>query len=217
MIIQIQLWHSYYIYRVMKKILFLAVGLLVAGAVNAQIKFGVKGGLDVSNIIKTDDPNFTTSYKTGFNAGVTLEAHLVGPLSIAPELLYAQKGYSAQTTFGEFNQRTEFIDIPILAKFKVAEGFNFLVGPQISFLTSTTNTYSNGFSTSVQKTYEDDATKFRKALIDGAVGVSFDLSKSIDLHARYTLDLQKNYDNGTSQTPEYRNQVFQIGLGFKLL
>ncbi len=201
----------------MKKIIVLAVTLLVAGAVTAQVKFGVKGGLDVSNIIKTDDPNFTTNYKTGFNAGITLDVHLVGPLSLAPELLYATKGYKAQTNFGDFDQRTEFIDLPILAKFKLADGFNFLIGPQFSFLTATTNTYSNGIATSVQKTYEDDATKFRKSLIDGAVGVSFDLSKSVDLHARYTLDLQKNSENGSSQTPAYRNQVFQIGLGFKLL
>jgi hypothetical protein len=33
--------------------------------------------------------------------------------------------------------------------------------------------------------------------------------------ARYALDFQKNNENGTSQTPEYKNQVFQLGLGVK--
>lgn len=202
----------------MKKIILLAAGLFVmAGAANAQaLKLGVKGGLDISNIIKTDDPNFTTDYKTGFNAGVTLEVKLVGPLSIAPEILYAQKGYKAHTTFGEFTQRTDFIDVPILAKLNLAPGFNVVAGPQVSFLTSTTNTYTNGFSTTVQKNYEDDANKFRKNLIAGVIGVSFDLSKSVDLHGRYSLDLQKNNQDGTSQTPQYRNQVFEVGLGFKI-
>jgi hypothetical protein len=48
--------------------------------------------------------------------------------------------------------------------------------------------------------------------LDGVVGVSFDLNPSVELRARYTLDFnQTRY--GESYTPEYRNQVFQIGLG----
>jgi hypothetical protein len=199
----------------MKKILFLAVTLLVAGAANAQINFGIKGGLDVSNIIKTNDNNFNTSFKAGFNAGVLLDIHLVGPLSFEPELLYAQKGYSATTPYGQFNQRTNFIDAPLLAKFKLAPGASFIIGPQVSFLMSTTNTYDNGFSTIVQQQYENDSNKFRKSLIDGVAGFSFALSKAVDLDLRYTLDLQQDNQDGTSQTPAYRNQVFQVGLAFK--
>ncbi len=200
----------------MKKIIFLAAGLLLAGAVNAQVKFGVAGGADFSNIIKTNDPNFTTSYKTGFNAGVTLDIHLIGPLSFAPEILYAQKGYTAQTTSGQFDQRTNFIDAPLLAKFKLAPSFSIVAGPQVSFLMSTTNTYSNGFSTIVQQHYEDDANKFRKSIIDGVVGVTIDLSSTVDLHARYAIDLQQDNVDGTTQTPQYRNQVWQVGLGLKI-
>jgi opacity protein-like surface antigen len=200
----------------MKKIIFLAAGLLLAGAANAQIKFGVAGGANFSNIIKTDDPNFTTSYKTGFNAGVTMDIHLIGPLSFDPEILYDTKGYKAQTTSGEFTQRTNFIDAPLLAKIKLAPGFGIIVGPQVSFLMSTTNTYSNGFSTVVQQRYEDDSNRFRKSIIDGVIGVSIDLSSNVDLRARYTLDLQQDNVDGTTQTPQYRNQVWQIGLGFKI-
>ena len=200
----------------MKRILFLALSLLLAGAVNAQIKFGVAGGVNFSNIIKTDDPNFTTSYRTGFNVGVTMDIHLIGPLSFDPEILYDTKGYKAQTTYGEFNQRTNFIDAPLLAKIKLAPGFSLIAGPQISFLMSTTNTYSNGFSTVVQQHYEDDSNKFRKSIIDGVLGVSIDLSSNVDLRARYTIDLQQDNVDGTTQTPKYRNQVWQIGLGFKI-
>jgi hypothetical protein len=200
----------------MKKLIFLVAGLLLAGAVNAQIKFGVEGGADFSNIIKSGDPNFSTSYKAGFNAGVTLDIHLIGPLSFAPEILYSQKGYSAQTTYGQFDQRTNFIDAPLLAKFKLAPSFSFLIGPQVSFLTSTTNTYSNGFTTTVEQSYENDKNEFRKSIIDGVIGVQFDLTPTVDLHGRYTLDLQQDNVNGTSQTPQYRNQVWQVGLGFKI-
>jgi hypothetical protein len=199
----------------MKKIIFLAAALLVAGAVNAQINFGIKGGLDLSNIIKTNDNNFSTDYKAGFNAGVLLNIHLIGPLSVEPEILYATKGYTAKTAYGQFDQRTDFIDVPLLAKLKLAPGFSIVAGPQASFLLDTKNTYDNGFSTVVQQQYENDSNKFKKSLIDGVVGVSFALSKSVDLDLRYTLDLQQDNQDGTSQTPAYRNQVFQAGIAFK--
>jgi len=200
----------------MKRLLLFTVSLLFAGAANAQIKFGVAGGVNSSNIIKTDDPNFTTDYRTGFNAGVTMDIHLIGPLSFDPEIMYDTKGYKAHTTYGEFNQRTNFIDAPLLAKLKLAPGFGLIIGPQVSFLMSTTNTYSNGFSTVVQQRYEDDATRFRKSIIDGVIGLSIDLSSNVDLRARYTLDLQQDNVDGTTQTPQYRNQLWQLGLGFKI-
>ena len=79
---------------IMKKIFILALGLIVGTtAANAQdIKFGVKAGLNVSDIIKGDgNNNFDTKTKTGFNAGVTLEIPLIAGLAFTPEVLYSHK------------------------------------------------------------------------------------------------------------------------------
>ncbi|RKR81586.1 outer membrane protein with beta-barrel domain [Mucilaginibacter gracilis] len=200
----------------MKKSILIAAALLVAGAVNAQVKIGATGGLDVSNIIKTNDNNFDTKYTTGFNAGITLEIPIVGPLGIEPEVLYAQKGYKANIPSGDFTQTRNFVDVPLLARIKLADGFAVLVGPQFSFATSTRNVYSNGISTTTQTQYNNDRDNLRKNIVGGVAGFSIDLSKSVDFRARYALDLQKNNGDGTSQTPEYRNQVFQFGLAFKV-
>jgi opacity protein-like surface antigen len=51
--------------------------------------------------------------------------------------------------------------------------------------------------------------------LDGVAGISFTISDNIDLRARYTIDVQQNYANGNVYVPNYRNQVLQIGLGFK--
>jgi len=149
----------------------------------------------------------------GFNAGITFDLPLIYPLSFAPEVLYSQKGYTAETSDGNFTQRTHYIDIPLLAKFRMGPAFNFYIGPQLSYLMSTTNTYDNGFTVTSEHYYENNYG--HKSYLDGVVGVSFDINRNVDLHARYTLDLTQTNSYGDTYVPDYRNQVWQIGLGFK--
>lgn len=205
----------------MKKIFILAIALLSTGIANAQstdkpIKFGVKAGANFSNIIKDDGNNsFTTDYLVGYHAGVTLDIKLLENLAFTPEALYSTKGYKLTSSFGEFTQATHFIDVPILASIKLGGGFNVVAGPQVSFLLSTTNTFESGFGTAQQQIVEDDSDRFKKSLVGGVIGFRYDFSNKIGLNGRYALDFQKNNENGTSQTPEFKNQVFQVGLGFK--
>jgi hypothetical protein len=202
----------------MKKIFILAIGLFVATAASAQdrIKFGIKGGVNLADIIKDDgNNNFDTEMKTGFNAGVTVEIPLIAGLQFTPEVLYAQKGYKNTGTFGTFKQTTNFIDVPILFAFRLGSSFNIVAGPQVSFLLSTKNKFENGFGTAEQTIVEDDSDRFKKSLVGGVIGFRYDVNDRFDIHARYALDFQKNNENGDSYTPEYKNQVYSIGVGVK--
>ncbi|MDB5111879.1 MAG: hypothetical protein JWR67_2993 [Mucilaginibacter sp.] len=223
----------------MKKLHLLAIFLLFAGSVSAQyydpygrpkprhrpgrgqqhkqqyndqVHIGLEAGLNVANTVDAYNSYYSTGTIAGFNAGITFDVPIVYNFSFAPEVLYSQKGYFAQTNDGNFTQRTNFIDVPLLAKFKLVPGFNFLIGPQVSFLTSTTNTYDNGFIITSQDHYNYSGDK---TFIDGVIGVSFDITPYFDLHARYTIDLNQARGDGI-YVPDYRNQVFQFGLGFKL-
>lgn len=202
----------------MKQIFILAIGLFVATAASAQdrIKFGVKAGLNLSDIIKGDgNNNFDTKVKTGFNAGVTVEIPLIAGLAFTPEVLYSQKGYKLTSSLGEFRQTTSFIDVPILASFRLGSSFNIVAGPQVSFLLSTKNKFENGFGTVEQTNVERDSDRFKKSLVGGLIGFRYDVNEKFDIHGRYALDFQKNNENGTSSTPEFRNQVFSVGVGIK--
>ena len=151
----------------------------------------------------------------GFNAGVTLDIKLIDGLAFTPEILYATKGYKAETAFGDFTQTTHFIDVPILASINLGgSGLNLVVGPQVSFLTSTKNKFENGFG-SVEQQFDEDSDRFKKSLVGGLIGFRYDITDQIDIHGRYALDFQKNNEDGTKQTPEFRNQVFSVGLGLK--
>lgn len=205
----------------MKKIFILAVGLFIAGAANAQstdkpIKLGVKAGVNYSNIIKDDgNNNFKSDYLVGYHAGITLDIKLLENLAFTPEALYSTKGYKLTNAIGEFTQTTHFIDLPILASIRLGGGLNLVAGPQVSFLLSTDNKFETGFGSTYQKIVEDDADRFKKSLVGGLIGFRYDFSNKVGINGRYALDFQKNNENGSSQTPEFKNQVFQLGLGLK--
>ena len=209
----------------MKKIIICAVCLLVAGAALAQtnngLRFGVKGGANFSNLISSDeDEDFNTEYKTGFHAGIFANIPLVSVLSFAPELVYSQKGYktTGSTLLNgpyEYKVTTNFVELPLLLNIRASSTFNIHVGPQVSFLTSTTETFDQGES-EYRTTVEEDNDNLKKSLIGGVVGVGFTVGPRTSLFGRYAIDLQQNNENGTSQTPRYKNQVFQVGLGLAL-
>lgn len=223
----------------MKKILFMAICLLVAGSVSAQRyqrryprrvvrqapprerrpvnnfyrpTVGIAGGFNFSNTVDAYNADFATSTIVGAHVGLTFDIPIIYPLSFAPEVLFSQKGYKAETVYGTFKQRTNYIDVPLLAKFRVVPGFNFVVGPQLSFLTSTTNTFDNGFDRVYEDHYNDRGDK---SYVSGVIGVGIELNRNVELRGRYAIDLGENHSNGFSDIPDYRNQVFQLGLGFK--
>jgi opacity protein-like surface antigen len=179
-----------------------------------QVKFGIVGGVNISNLVNVRNSDYNTDTKVGWNIGGSVDIPIAYPLSFEGEVLYSQKGFRANTIDGDFTQRSNFIDVPLLAKLRLAPGFNFVVGPQISFLTSTQNIYRSGFTTTREDVYTRDADGYNKSVIGGVVGLGIDLSPNVELRGRYTLDLQNNDNNGT-YVPQYRNQVWQIGLGFK--
>jgi opacity protein-like surface antigen len=223
----------------MKKLLFLAITLLFAGSVSAQYyhprprwipghrqhkktydsnfrpTFTLIGGMNIANTVNAYNQDYQTDTKIGWHVGVGFDLPITYPLSLSPEVLFSQKGYTAATSYGEFKQTTNYIDVPLLLKFHVVPGFNLLVGPQISFLLGTHNSYSDGFNTTYESTYNNSYDGYNKTLIGAVGGISFDLGRNVELRGRYTIDITPNNESGNTYVPSYRNQVWQVGLGFK--
>ena len=219
----------------MKKIVFFAICLFaLAGSVSAQgyyygprrvrrppprrqsddfnrVRIGIAGGLNLADAVDSYNQNYTTGSIAAFHVGLTMDVPLIYPLSFEPEVLFSQKGYSAQTPDGNFTQRANFIDVPLLAKFRLSPYVNFVIGPQVSFPISTTNTYDNGFTETAQQHY---STTSDRTVLDGVIGVGFDINPNVELRFRYTYDFQETDDNAY-YVPGYHNEVWQIGLGFK--
>ena len=127
----------------------LSIAVLVAAFVcvmplQAQVKFGVKAGLNVSSVsIKDFEANFDNSNRTGFFAGVTADVTLplVG-LGVDASLLYDNRVVN-MTVLGaagdelSTNKTLHYIALPINVKYTI--GFSSLAsvylatGPQFSW------------------------------------------------------------------------------------
>ncbi|MDR1259257.1 MAG: PorT family protein [Tannerellaceae bacterium] len=122
----------------MKKItgLFIGITVLMMGAAsaNAQVRFGIKGGLNIASV-KFDKDILKTENLTGFHIGPTIEAMVpyVG-VGLETSVLYSQKGLYSNTDMRTVS--ADYIDVPVSFKWKfgllVVKGF-LSAGPYASF------------------------------------------------------------------------------------
>lgn len=118
----------------MKKTLqfFAAITLMVCFAAiqpaQAQINYGLKGGLNFANMGGDDVED--SEMRTGFHVGGFLELSLLGIVATEGGLYYSTKGYS----FDDFDFISSYIDIPVVAKFSPLPLVHFYAGPQFSIL-----------------------------------------------------------------------------------
>lgn len=212
--------------QTMKKLMI--ISFLAFGAMAAQAQrltdgkgayLGFKAGVNFSNIIKTGDSDYESKFKPGLAAGVFVDIPITESFSFAPEFVFSQKGYQTSgnnALLGDYNYKvtTNFVDVPILAKFWVAEGLNFSVGPQVSFLVSTTESFKTG-SEEYRNTVKEQNKNLKKSLFGGVVGLGYEIGNQLGISARYALDFQKNNADGTNEIPAYKNQVIQVGLSYQ--
>ncbi|MEY3679138.1 MAG: hypothetical protein RI924_1279 [Bacteroidota bacterium] len=179
---------------------------------------GFKAGMNLSNVIKSGEGDFKSRFKPGFAAGIFVDIPVAEVFSFAPELVYSQKGYQSSGTIlgGDYDYKvsTNFVDIPLLAKFWVTEGLNLSVGPQVSFLLSTTESFKSG-TQEFRNTIEEKNKNLKKSLFGGVIGLGYELGGQLGVQARYALDFQKNNADGSAEVPEYKNQVIQLGLTYQ--
>lgn len=109
----------------------------IAVPADAKVKFGVKGGLNISSVHLNSDI-LNTDNVTGFQIGPMMEATvpLVG-VGMDLAVLYSQKGAGVKLTDGvSTDVKTDYIDIPVNLKWKfglpVVKGY-LSAGPYVGF------------------------------------------------------------------------------------
>ena len=152
----------------MKKITLLSIITLISFGLNAQsllpIKYGVKVGLNIANIISTPNEgvkNIETTTLLGVAGGFYMEIALNDKWYINPELVYAQKGSSFDYDYkhkwdsiaiNDANNLDEYattnslklayIELNPTISYKASDKFALNFGPSVSFLISEDYTYT---------------------------------------------------------------------------
>lgn len=120
----------------MKKIagfILLAMMVLIAVPAKSQIKFGVKGGLNISSV-HFNEKMFDKGNVTGFNIGPMVEvmAPVMG-VGFDAAILYSQKGIGVES---EKDIKNDYIDVPVNLKWKfglpIIKGY-LSAGPYVGF------------------------------------------------------------------------------------
>ncbi|TVR76409.1 MAG: PorT family protein [Chitinophagaceae bacterium] len=119
----------------MKTIYQLLFLFIISSATIAQPHFGIKGGLNMSNLFvdEVDDENV----RIGYHAGIFIEAPVTDRISIQPELVYNTKGATVKydnLISGEFTFALDYIDLPLLAVINLSDNFNIKGGMYASYL-----------------------------------------------------------------------------------
>ncbi|MEO6174773.1 MAG: porin family protein [Flavobacterium circumlabens] len=199
----------------MKKIIFTAAAVIAFAFSNAQeTKFGVKGGVNLSTL--TGDVEDATS-KAGFHVGGFAEFKISDKFSIQPEVLYSTQGAKekGQVDFNgavydvEMDYKLAYINVPILAKYYVAEKFSLEAGPQIGFLVS-----AKGEATVGGNSAEDDIKDSFESIDFGVdFGAGYDFTENLSVGLRYNLGLA----NLAKDAEDYKihNSVFSLSVGYK--
>lgn len=209
----------------MKKVLsivFLVAAMLFAANANAQIKFGLKGGLNVTSMSFSEEV-FDASNKTGFFVGpmVKVTVPIVG-LSFDAAALCDQKEADVKYTgtegeLGKVNVKQQSINIPVNVRYgfglsSLANIFLF-AGPQWGI-----NVGDKNF-----KWNESSSYSLKKSNFSVNVGAGVTLLNHLQVSANYNIACGKSADASLSKAldaaanagkDKSHNNSWQIALGY---
>ena len=185
------------------------LAVLAIASINAQgVELGVKAGLNVPTLVGDNTDNLS-SFAT-YHAGVFANIEVSENFSVQPECMFSCQGAEYEESEGYDGEFVlGYLNVPVMAKYEVAEGFNVEVGPQIGLLLMAEDRYENEFESG-----EDDVKDSFKDIDFGVnFGASYELANGLGFGARYNLGLSNIVDE-EGIDDKVRNSVFQFFVSY---
>ncbi|MFY0684714.1 MAG: PorT family protein [Balneola sp.] len=184
-------------------VITLTIGFSTKAQAQVLPEFGVKGGLNYSTFNDTDN----VEYKPGFLIGAYADFNIpASPMSVQPEVLFAQYGAKAEDSDIEFD--VNYIQIPVLLKFGFdtpAASPSVYFGPYMSFNTKA-EVKNNDGSINLEDNVKDTSYGV-------VVGAGVDISK-IRLGLRYTAGLTNLANDNFNDSAKNGALALTVGIGF---
>ena len=201
----------------MKKNFIALAALLFSVSVNAQTAAGSwslqpKAGINIATMTNDDDAKI----RTGLVVGAELDYQATPQFSISAGALYSQQDSEAKEQGVSGTLKMDYVNVPILVNFHVANGLALKAGIQPGFLINDkVEVSSNGVSAEVglKESYRAAGVDADISSLDFAIplGISYEFSHVV-LEARYNLSLTNAI---TVLGESTKHSVFQLTLGYK--
>lgn len=117
----------------MRKTILLLLCLAVVLPASAQrlstrVEWGLLGGINIPDYSASDNHS-SIKNKLGWQLGIVTAVKFKA-IAIEPQILYVRQGLRIRTTEGEsLNLRSNSIDVPVLASFRLLKPFRIYAGP----------------------------------------------------------------------------------------
>lgn len=193
----------------MRKLLLISVvsSLILSSCVCHNL--GLTAGLNMASINGDDTDNY--SARSGMFFGGIAELCATNNFAIQPELLYSMQGAEYTQSDGTNGKlKLDYINLPIMAKFKLVDDLYVQGGPQIGFLISA----KNEFNSSSDSGNEDIIDRMNSLDLSANIGLAYQLDNGLIFGARYNYGLS-NINDISGSDINNQNGVFQFSVGFK--
>lgn len=195
----------------MKNILFVFIlfGLFTSSYSQTKKSFGIRGGINMSQLTNADLDNKTSGYFSLFGNFRFSDLY-----ALQPEIGYSNQGGNSKNISNVDNIEIHYISISAINKFNIKEsGFHVLIGPGLDF---------DADDTLIGLSNRDEGNDITFIDINFQVGIGFELKNGLGFEARYKRGLVDVFSGGwhsfESELYENENQfnsVFQFGLFYK--
>ncbi len=188
-----------------KFLLLFAVSALTAAGASAQSSFGIRGGANFFNFAGDDVSENDYNNRVGFHAGVYASLFGEDILSVEPGVFYSVKGTQNDDAF-DSRAVLDYVDVPVLVRFRMGEGFNVFAGPQLSFLTNSKFEGDFGGST---VSLDTESVKETDAAI--VFGVGYNMPHGFNVQGSYDYGLSPIFKDSDA---DVYNRGFKVSLGY---
>ena len=191
-------------------LLLFAIVLMAVAPVQAQVKLGVKGGLNITNMSLNSDI-VSSSNRTGFFIGPTLKFTLpVVGLGIDAAALYDQR----EAKSDDKTIKSQSLNIPINLRYIIGlgsiAGIYFAAGPQFGFNVGNKNIYTENDLNTTKTTWNFKDSNFSINLGTGVM-----LVKHLEIGANYNIVCGKTGDvTVTKATNSVTANAWQISAAY---
>jgi hypothetical protein len=187
----------------MKKILVLFISAFLVNAVQGQIEFGAKAGMNFSNVKGKEVEN--NKARVLFHAGALVRFSINENFKVQPELLYSAQGTTVKENFGDVKFSQNYLNLPVMVQYHTSTGFFGETGPQLGF-----HLKSKLKSGDTSIDMEDGINTLDFAW---GFGLGYQIpAAGYGLNLRYNLGLSNVFEDNGLGEENSSHSVFQLGL-----